>query len=106
MLEDAWPAAGKSSASFSSTSSSVLGAPLAVFLITGRPSLPNRISPICFGRAQVERLAGQRVRLLLERDHAFAQLVALLRQPLRVDQHAVCVRCGYSTALVGISICS
>jgi hypothetical protein len=34
-----------------------------VFLTTGRPSLVKKISPICFGAAQVERLAGQLVRL-------------------------------------------
>ena len=31
------------------TSSSVLGAPVAVFFFTGSPSSVNRISPICFG---------------------------------------------------------
>jgi hypothetical protein len=68
---------GKSAARSCSTSSSVLGAPLAVFFFTGRPSRPNRISPICLGLAQVEGLAGDLVGLLLERHHALGQLPAL-----------------------------
>ncbi len=41
------------------------------------------------GRAQVERLPGQLVRLLLQRDDALAQLAALAREQRGVDQDAV-----------------
>ncbi len=41
------------------------------------------------GRVQVERLAGQSVGLLLERQQALAQLGALPGQALGIDQHAV-----------------
>ena len=40
-------------------------------------------------RAEVERLAGELVGLLLEREHALAELAALLREHAGVDQHAV-----------------
>ena len=40
-------------------------------------------------RAEVERLPGELVRLLLQRHHPLAQFAALLREQLRVDQDAV-----------------
>ena len=39
--------------------------------------------------AQVERLAGERVALALQRQHALGELPALRRQQGRIDQHAV-----------------
>ena len=41
------------------------------------------------GRVEVERLAGQRVGLLLQAQHLATQLMALRRQDVAVDQHAV-----------------
>ena len=40
-------------------------------------------------RSQVERTAGGLIGLLFERRHPLAELATLLREQLRVDQHAV-----------------
>ena len=64
-------------------------------------------------RAEVERLPGELVRLLLERHHALAELAALRAEQRRVDQHAVALhaeqhsRTGISmSAIDGASLAS
>jgi hypothetical protein len=42
----------------------VLGTPLGVFLVTGRPSLLNRISPICLGEPRLKGWSCDVVRIL------------------------------------------
>jgi hypothetical protein len=63
VLEDAAAAAGSPRPVPGSTSSSVLGAPLAVFLSTGRPWLLEEDLADLLGRAEVEGLAGRLMRL-------------------------------------------
>ncbi len=59
------------------------------FLLHGQAELLEQHIADLLGRAHVEGLAGQRIGLLLELDHAFAELLALRGQRLRIDQHAL-----------------
>ena len=61
----------------------------AVFFTTGRPSLAKRISPICLGLPRLKGWPASSCASLFQLHDALAQLVALLRQQRRVDQHAV-----------------
>jgi hypothetical protein len=63
--------------------------PDGVFFFTGRPSLVNRISASCFGELTLNGWPASFVRLLFEFEQALAEFVALLREQVGVDEHAV-----------------
>ena len=84
----AWAADGRARAP-RATSSSVEGWPDGVFFFTGSFCRSNRISWICFGRAEVERLAGRAHAPALDFEGFRLPSSWLCARACPVEQHAV-----------------
>ena len=62
----------------------------------GRPILPNRMSPICFGEPSGELLAGHLLDLVFEARKRLGEIARQAAQDLPVDRDAAHLPCGRS----------